>query len=622
MHDSIRIRFFTLLSLLTLLVCGLIVSRTGDTQASNSPQQQKQSASERKLVKPTWRNEPVKVKKVKVKKGFIELGRKFKDEDDNWLEGLTLSVKNTSTKDIVYVDVSLTLFAGGDEVNDAPVQFPFTYESNTGVAGGDTNADPIKPGGSVDIALSENAYLTLKEGLALANYPLKFRHVELRIDAVAFADGTLWRKGSMFIRDPNNPDKWIRDRDVVNAKAGKNVKIAPDNRSFVQNSAPRLLLAQFSAKPSFVASFSNAETDFSSLTVGSLWANAVPTPTPPVQDCTGLACFRLPGCYELDGWDNIPCNSTNANCYLRDDEVQGVGEGGLKLRRKFCRQGKLFEGAACDPTASCTCEFTILPTCQSPPTNPEDCQMMGWYWNFTSGQCSEEMQSCPSRCAPYYLLEGGQCELNTDYCGYQWGCDYGFTDGGSGCCCTPTPILIDVAGNGFSLTDAYEGVHFDMGGDGHSEPIAWTSTGSDDAWLVLDRNGNGQVDSAKEMFGNFTDQPQGNVAPNGFLALAIFDQSANGGNGDGQIDARDSVFRNLRLWQDKNHNGESEPNELSSLPSLGLASLEINYKESKKTDEYGNQFSFRAKVKDKWGSQMGRWAWDVVLTVNPPPRSE
>lgn len=186
-----------------------------------------------------------------------------------------------------------------------------------------------------------------------------------------------------------------------------------------------------------------------------------------------------------------------------------------------------------------------------------------------------------------------------------------------------SPIIIDAEGEGFHLTSAAAGVSFDITGRGRPVQIAWTDEHYHNAFLALP-GPDGLVHNGKQLFGNFTPQPP-SANPNGFIALAQYDKPENGGNGDGVIDDKDQVFSRLRLWIDENHDGICQPNELHSLLEFGINSIALNYVESRRTDQFENQFRYKARVNPdnatdfrdqrQHGNEIGRWTYDVFFVT-------
>ena len=179
-----------------------------------------------------------------------------------------------------------------------------------------------------------------------------------------------------------------------------------------------------------------------------------------------------------------------------------------------------------------------------------------------------------------------------------------------------SPILIDTNGAGFQLSSAANGVNFDFTGTGKLIRIAWPQLGSSNGWLALDRNHNGLIDDATELFGNITAQPP-SEHPNGFLALAVFDTVAEGGNADGIIDTHDKIWPQLKVWIDSNHDGISQPGELHTLDELGIHSINLNYTRTPFTDAYGNKFRYKGSLNPDPGDKVDRVIYDVFLTTTP-----
>jgi len=174
------------------------------------------------------------------------------------------------------------------------------------------------------------------------------------------------------------------------------------------------------------------------------------------------------------------------------------------------------------------------------------------------------------------------------------------------------PILIRMDRGGFNLTGARDGVPFDLNANGVAERVAWTRPDQEDAFLAYDRNGNGRIDDGSELFGNHTPvNAAGATASNGFEALKFY-------LGDGlhlanQLDASAAIWPALLLWTDRNHNGISEPDELVRLADTGIVSIGLDYKQSNRTDRFGNLFRQRAEI--VWRNGHTDKVFDVWLTT-------
>jgi len=181
--------------------------------------------------------------------------------------------------------------------------------------------------------------------------------------------------------------------------------------------------------------------------------------------------------------------------------------------------------------------------------------------------------------------------------------------------CGPSPILIDTQGQGFHFTDPNQAsgyVTFRFGGQ--LKKVSWPDYKYANAWLALPKNG--VVDSADDLFGQYTPHSDADYTPfpnktdaNGWLALGFYDQPSQGGNGDGVLDKRDRIWPKLRIWKPVHcHLTPDRPcvaldRELFPLDQVGIHRLALTYTAVDEMDAIGNKCSFVASINPDEGER-------------------
>jgi hypothetical protein len=154
---------------------------------------------------------PVKIIEVENIGHKLDLHKTFSDSDD-WLNGLTVRVKNVSDKTVTHVGIKITFDRPKNQSDQPRASWDIWYGVSpfyfkTGEPLPSPSVRLIRPGETELIFLTETDYKAMCDFLKEVGFPTSITSVHISVYTIGFEDGTAWG-GQLYRRDPRSPGGW------------------------------------------------------------------------------------------------------------------------------------------------------------------------------------------------------------------------------------------------------------------------------------------------------------------------------------------------------------------------------------------------------------------------------
>ncbi|MEJ7699597.1 MAG: hypothetical protein WKF71_08145 [Pyrinomonadaceae bacterium] len=175
----------------------------------HSQNREKKQDREKRLEKSNEFNSPVEIILAKSKLGNIKIGENF-SADKDWFKDLSVNVRNNSEKPITHISISIR-FPRPKSEDGLDYVVPIEYGENPFPSKNgeflNNTATPIMPKESVELQLSEEAYIHTQSQLMEMGYGADIKNIKIYVTTIGFSDNTIWMGGKSY-----NFDKKIQEK--------------------------------------------------------------------------------------------------------------------------------------------------------------------------------------------------------------------------------------------------------------------------------------------------------------------------------------------------------------------------------------------------------------------------